>query len=389
MVVRSETASRLGVFVVLSFAAHFVFASLGCGRTRLAGAKASPSQEKDSGIARDTRSGLDASIDVFLVRDAFREASLPADAATISDVPAASDIVAVRDTQSVPDTAFDVVMRDAPQEPSATVDAEIIPDVPGQNDSAAFHDTQYGPDAAIDVVTRDVPQELLASADAETTFDVPEANDDSGLNNMCSANAPVAPPESPAHGTFAGPNVDILVCDGGVHGYLFVPTGSTSPYIESFDDNLTVASSARFSIRQPQNVESVDFLALFGVSSLNPGTYTSAQTCGSVGLCLSFPIPAGLDCSTDAGFDCPPGCQLVGPSFALTCMPVQPTTCYIAQGSSDCVFDTQPPMGAWQLTLTSIALFSKATGYVTHGSLTATMVNDQDATDTFSLSLEF
>jgi hypothetical protein len=104
---------------------------------------------------------------------------------------------------------------------------------------------------------------------------------------------------------------------------------------------------------------------------------------------LSFPIPAGLDCSTDAGFDCPPGCQLVGPSFALTCMPVQPTTCYVAQGSSDCVFDTQPPMGAWQLTLTSIALFSKATGYVTHGSLTATMVSDQDASDTFSLSLEF
>ena len=343
---RSQTPSRLAVFAVLFFAAQVVFASLGCGRTRLAGAKASPSQEKDSGIGRDTRSGLDASIDVFLVRDASREASLPDDAETISDVS-------------------------------------------GKNDIAASHDAQYGPDAAFDIVMRDAPQEPSATADAETAFDGPKANDDSGLNNMCSANAPVTPPDSPVHGTFAGPSVDILVCDGGVHGYLFVPTGSTSPYIESFDEDFAVASSARFSIREPQNVESVDFLALFGVSSLNPGTYTSAQTCGSVGLCLSFPIPAGLDCSTDAGFDCPPGCQLVGPSFALTCMPVQPTTCYVAQGSSDCLSDTQPPIGSWQLTLTSIALFSKATGYVTHGTLTATMVSDQDATDTFSLSLEF
>jgi hypothetical protein len=303
MLSRSEMASRLDVFAVLSFAANSVLGSLGCGRTRLDGHAAAPAQSADSGIARDARSGLDATLD--------------------------------------------------------------------------------------DVLVRDAPREFMATADAESDFDGTAVNDDSGLNNMCSANAPVTPPDSPVYGTFAGPNVDVLVCDGGVFSYLFVPTGSTSPYIELFHEDLAAAHSARFSIRQPQNVASVDFSALLGVSSTTPGTYTSVQTCGSIVLCLNFPIPAGLDCSTDAGLDCPPGCTLEGPFSGPTCVPVQPSTCYVAQGSSDCVSGTQTPMGSWQLTLNSIILFSKATGYVTHGSLTATMVGDQDATDAFSLSLEF
>ena len=348
MLSHSEAASCLGVFVVLSFAANSVLGSLGCGRTRLDGHPAAPSQSADSGIVRDTLSGLDATLDVVLVRD-------------------------------------------APREPLATADAESIFDVRGANDIAASRDAQSGFDAAFDGIVLDAPQELSATADAESNFDGTRANEDRGPNNMCSANAPVMPPDSPVHGTFTGSNVDVLVCDGGVTTYLRGTSSSfsTSPYLQWFQDNLAAYYFGGFSIRQPQNVDSVDFSALLGVSSTTPGTYTSAQACGGVVLCVNSSIPVGLDCSTDAGFDCPPGCALMGPSFDLTCMPVRPSTCYVAQGSSDCVADTQTPMGSWQLTLTSISLFSNQPWYVTHGSLTATMVSDQDATDTFSLSLDF
>jgi hypothetical protein len=300
---RSEPAARLGVFAALVLAAHFVLGSLGCGRTRLDRAAAAPSQEKDSGIGRDT-SGPDVTLDLALLRDASRNP--------------------------------------------------------------------------------------FATADAETIFDGPEANDDSAFTTMCSVNATVLPPDIPGHGTFTGPNVDVLVCDGGIIVQHYGTTHFATPYVQSFDNN--VVASGSFSIREPQNVQGADFTTLLGMNSNTTGTYTSAETCGNVILCFYFPIPAGLDCSTHAGFECPPGCELVGPSFDLTCMPMQPEICYSAQGSSNC-YETQDPVGSWQLTLTSISPAPVLSGfvswYLTHGSLTATMVSEHDASDTVSLSLEF
>ena len=235
-------------------------------------------------------------------------------------------------------------------------------------DSGTGRDTS-GPDATLDLaLPRDAPRNPFATADAETIPDVP------------------------GHGTFTGPNVDVLVCDGGIIVQHFGTTHFTTPYVQWFENNIDVAASGSFSVRKPQNVQGAGFTALLGMNSNAAGTYTSAETCGNVIVCFYFPIPAGLDCSTDAGFECPPGCELVGPSFDLTCMPMQPEICYSAQGSSNCD-ETQDPVGSWQLTLTSISpapvLSGSVSWYLSHGSLTATMVSDHDASDTVSLSLGF
>ena len=346
---RCEPAARLDVFAVLVLAAHFVLGPLGCGRTTLDRAAAAPSQEMDSGTGRDT-SGPDATLDL-------------------------------------------VLLRDAPRNPFATADAETIPDVPMANDVAVFQDTSSGPDATLDLaLLRDAPRNPFASVDAAAIFDGPEANDDSGFTNMCSMNATVLPPDVPGHGTFTGPNVDVLVCEGGIIVQHFGTTHFTTPYVQWFENNIDVAASGSFSVRKPQNVQGAGFTALLEMNSNAAGTYTSAETCGNVIVCFYFPIPAGLDCSTDAGFECPPGCELVGPSFDLTCMPMQPEICYSAQGSSNCD-ETQDPVGSWQLTLTSISpapvLSGSVSWYLSHGSLTATMVSDHDASDTVSLSLGF
>ena len=152
------------------------------------------------------------------------------------------------------------------------------------------------------------------------------------------------------------------------------------------------APQTHFRIEVPTEAIEGRMNGLLGMTGPTPGTYTSESGCGSLGLYVTLPIPAGLVCSGSA--TCPPGCALEGPVSSPYCQPVTPTLGYAAQAVGNCVYGTETPRGSWSVTLTSVDAYAPDMNaptkrFVAHGTLTAELLNEDGSDDSVQLSVAF
>lgn len=85
-------------------------------------------------------------------------------------------------------------------------------------------------------------------------------------------------------------------------------------------------------------------------------------------------LPPGADCEGGAGPDCPAEGD------------------YGANASTDCLGDAQTVAGSWSVNLTSVVPFDGDAGgsyFVAHGTVTATLADEQGGNDTVTLALDF
>ena len=208
---------------------------------------------------------------------------------------------------------------------------------------------------------------------------------------LCSTDGGLQPYQSIVSGEIDGPEIDGVVCAGGAYAYL--ERTVYGKFLMLIENSYMGDPSRSFQFQKPANVAYGDLFLLTEIDAPTPGTYTSGQTCGSVGLCTYFPTPA-LDCGVSSF--CPPGCAPEGPVSAPTCTPVAPYICYVAAAASDCLGSPQTVQGSWTLTLTSVEVYDNSPDpgnpfYVVHGALSANLLGgtatggDQPAT----LSLAF
>jgi hypothetical protein len=203
----------------------------------------------------------------------------------------------------------------------------------------------------------------------------------------------------PASGTFSGPLAG-TVCTGGAYAHVeSVPAADGGAPTVKFLIGSAVAGAEAGSIRfqSPSNATSGYFDIEVGLPSASPGTYAQAQSCGGGALTAYLPAPDPSICATDGDtFNCPDGCELTG-SLTAGCTPIPPSLNYATVGADDCAGDATAPAGSWTLTLTSLTAdptgpnSSGVLAYAPHGTLTATLVDeDPDAgTAGVTLSLSF
>jgi hypothetical protein len=194
----------------------------------------------------------------------------------------------------------------------------------------------------------------------------------------------------PVHGTIRGPRVDGVVCDNGVGTMFLGPDGAAgSSYAQGLYSTagLTESCPDDFLFRVP--VFSTSLSGWAGATAPEIGTYASTENCGWLTLEVSFPIPAGVICPPP-GEPCEPDCVGVGEMFV--CEPAHPKWRYSALPAVQCGASQDPPRGDWQLTLTSISphvVPDTLISFQTHGRLTATLVNEEDPSDSVVLDLDF
>lgn len=212
----------------------------------------------------------------------------------------------------------------------------------------------------------------------------------------CVDPATVTPLSSSVSGSFSGPDLNGILCGGGVSAVLEqMPASATAPsqlalYI---DDTVGGSDAVRFQFQDPADALGGELHIFVGLAAASSGTTDSSNSCGSVVLSAFLPVPASVTCSTDAGTgadadagdssggdDCPAGCELTGPLSGQICTPIEPEADYVALASSDCVGDQVAPQGSWTLTLTSVTPYPQDAGadgssfYQAHGTLTANLV---------------
>jgi hypothetical protein len=140
-----------------------------------------------------------------------------------------------------------------------------------------------------------------------------------------------------------------------------------------------------FLFSEPANVVSAELDGYVSASAAAVGIYTSSDTCGWLRLELIFPIPP-VACVTQFS-PCDPGCEPSNGEMAL-CAPAHPRRFYKALPSIQCTLG-DPALGEWGLTLTSVSPNPSPSNYLTHGRLTATLINETDPSDSVQLDLEF
>jgi len=216
---------------------------------------------------------------------------------------------------------------------------------------------------------------------------------DSGAPPACVADGTVAAPGSPVSGSVVGAELRAALCAGGGTAFVEITPGALSVPSQTvfiLDPTTNGDPRTRFNIQLPKQALSGGLVALLGMSGPAPGTYSSDSGCGSLGLCVTLPLPANLVCTgSDA---CSPGCALQGPVSGPTCQPFMPQVCYGSSAARDCVGGTDVPRGSWSLTLTSVDAYAQDTNaplekLVAHGTLTAELLNDDD--DSAQLSVAF
>lgn len=197
-----------------------------------------------------------------------------------------------------------------------------------------------------------------------------------------------APYLSFVSGTFSG-GLDGEVCAKGARGYLERASGSVSVPSQLaliVYNNVNADTATQMQFRDPSDATGGELSVLIGgFASATPGTYTNAETCGSV--VLTAELATNVDCGDSSGVNaCPPGCALQGPILGPSCQPIVSSISYQAQTASDCVSGGKTPLGSWSVTLTSVTLLDPPDGsfgtgyYVVHGTLNATLVGeDTDA----------
>ncbi len=232
-------------------------------------------------------------------------------------------------------------------------------------------------------------RDLLAPADSKPATD--------GIH--C-AQQTVDPLLIPVRGTVRGPRVEGETCDNGLGTFFIGPDDLDHTYVEDFyttsrfdapysptgyDDSLIYG----FLIRTPADAESAELKGSVDANVAQVGAYDSATSCGYLDFVVTLPIPPGVVCTTPLP-PCDPGCAGYGELPA--CTPAHAKLHYAAHPSAACGTNQEPAQGGWVLTLTSVSPYIPGEGYqhfVTHGNLTATLVNQADPSDSVVLNLDF
>jgi hypothetical protein len=204
----------------------------------------------------------------------------------------------------------------------------------------------------------------------------------------------------PVRGTVRGPRVDAEVCDNGLGTFFLGPMDyGAIPYDQDFFTTTVYTGAVPpgsdgpgvygFLLRAPADALSADLSGDTGASDPEVGTYDSATNCGSLNFDVTLPIPPGVVCTSIYG-PCDPGCQ--GYGEMVICEPAPAMMHYRAASAAACGSNQYPPQGDWQLTVTSVSPLAVPDGYQhfqTHGHLTATLVNQDDPSDSVVLNLDF
>lgn len=204
----------------------------------------------------------------------------------------------------------------------------------------------------------------------------------------------------PVHGSVRGTKVDGTVCDNGLGTFFLGPEDSgLTPYDQDFFT--TTASSGAvpdasgaggaygFVLAGPADAVSAELSGFAGVQAAAAGTYGSTTNCGWFDFEVTLPIPPGVVCNARYS-PCDPGCEGVGEAFI--CEPARAKLKYRGRSAAICQAQQEPAQGDWQLTITSVTPLDSPDGYQhfqTHGELTATLVNQGDASDSVVLDLDF
>lgn len=217
----------------------------------------------------------------------------------------------------------------------------------------------------------DAHSAIDAGSDARPTTDAR-----SDATALCSTDGGLQPDDSVVSGGIDGPEIDGVVCAGGAFAYL--ERTVYGKFLMLIENSTMGDPSRRFQFQRPANVTSGELFLLTDIDAPTPGTYTSAQTCGSVTMCMNLPIPP-VDCGGRVNASCPPGCGLSGPISGPTCVPLAPYICYVAYAASDCLGYPQTVQGDWTLTLTSVDPYDDSSppgnhSYVVHGALSANLI---------------
>lgn len=194
-------------------------------------------------------------------------------------------------------------------------------------------------------------------------------------------------------GTIRGAGVDAMLSATGLETTFIGPGGSaSSPYVQSFDRGYDAAGKLvdEFGVALPSNVVTASFSGWAGATAAEVGSYRS-QGCSQFVFEMAFPIPAGVVCPSQFG-PCGSQCEPVG-ELAI-CQPAHPKLRYRASREAPC-----SPNGAagegegeWLLELTSVCshpISDSLIRFKTHGHLSATLINEADASDGVEVNLDF
>jgi hypothetical protein len=184
----------------------------------------------------------------------------------------------------------------------------------------------------------------------------------------CVSSTEPEPYVSGATGTVTGSSAEASVCDAST--YLF-PTSSGQYAL--FLDSSTVGT---ITFQSPAGAHEGLLTGTLWVGSPSPGAHASSDSasCGSLSFSYLLTVPPGFACEGGSGAEC----AVEGD--------------YGASAPSDCTGGTQTVAGSWTVTLTSVVPLAGDGGssyFVTHGTVTATLADEQGGTDTETLTLQF
>lgn len=195
----------------------------------------------------------------------------------------------------------------------------------------------------------------------------------------------------PVTGSIRGSRVDAVVRDNAMQTNFLGPGGSgSSAYAQSFSgtDGTNGSLADEFVFRMPSDVVSASLSGWAGATAAEVGLYPTTG-CGGFVFEMRLPIPSGVVCPLGFG-NCGPDCE--GGGEIGVCMPAQPKVRYRAVPGGPCSSSGSSAAGDWQLMLASVcphAVSDTLINFETHGHLTATLINEADASDSVAMNLDF
>jgi hypothetical protein len=186
----------------------------------------------------------------------------------------------------------------------------------------------------------------------------------------------------PVSGTFVAPGVSASIAFPNGAGFL-EETFEPAPY-RFYLGTGDVGAATQVSFNGPASVASAALTVSLQIGAPFPREWPSAAGCGDILLSGFFSPDADANCGgfTDAGI-CPPGCT---PRITLEgggpdCLVSAPTISYQAFTTAQCSLGSEPTLGDWTLSLTSVDTNFVVDGvlaspglYLVHGTLTAQLV---------------
>jgi|SRR5688572_28707968 hypothetical protein len=207
-----------------------------------------------------------------------------------------------------------------------------------------------------------------------------------GAESGSCASQPVQAASNPVSGTVRGPWIDAVLRENGLRTHFLGPGGSAfSAYSQSFERVVDAGGAVadEFAVRMPSDVVTASLTGWAGTAASEVGAYSELD-CGWFSFEMTFPVPDGIVCPSQFA-NCRPDCE---PSGELgLCVPASPKVRYTAVSACEA-----SAHGNWQLELTSVCphpVSGTLINYQTHGQLTATLINELDASDRVAVNFEF